>query len=275
MESDSDAESDAEGRPKSLTQLPADAVCQVLVALDNAYDIAQTASVCTLLNDAAKQAFILRPHLAKVADLAKQVAQLEIDAELQKHTIIPADQERLFAKLHTLEESLEAQTARADAAEARCSKLLRWVEEQKDRADKYKKELDTAEARCSKLARELEQQKARAEQQKARAEQHKERAEKYKERITRETGVRFAPRPSSSSGSLRRLQLQPREAEDARRSRSERPQARLVRSERKTVPLRRSSQTESDWSSSSDSDGPPPARVCRPRAAPRRRTRAD
>ena len=188
---------------KSLTDLPADAVCQVLVALDNAYDIAQTASVCTLLNDATKQAFVLKPHLAEVADLAKQVAQLEIDnAELQKHTIVPADQERLFAKLHTLEQAVEAQTARADAAEARSSKLLRWVEEQKDRADKYKKELDTAEARCSKLARELEQQKARAEQ-------HKERAEKFKERITRETGLRFAPRPSSASGSHRRLQLHP------------------------------------------------------------------
>ena len=252
---------------KSLTDLPADAVCQVLVALDNAYDIAQTASVCTLLNDAAKQAFVLKPHLAEVADLAKQVAQLEIDnAELQKHTIVPADQERLFAKLHTLEQSLESQTARADAAEARSSKLLRWVEEQKDRADKYKKELDTAEARCSRLARVLEQEKARAEK-------HKERAEKFKERITRETGLRFAPRPSSASGSLRRLRLQPREAEVARRSRSERTtRARLVRSERK-LPLRRSSPTESD--SSSDSDDPPPARVFRPRAAPRRRTRAD
>jgi hypothetical protein len=100
---------------KILTDLPADAVCQVLVALDDAYDIAQTASVCTLLKDVTKQAFVLRPHLAKVADLAKQVAQLEIDnAELQKHTIVPADQERLFAKLHTLEQAVEAQTARAD-----------------------------------------------------------------------------------------------------------------------------------------------------------------
>ena len=237
--------------------------------MDNAYDIAQTASVCPLFCDAAKQAFLLRPHLAEVADLAKQVAQLEIDnAELQKHTIVPADQERLFAKLHTLEESLEAQTARGDAAEARCSKLLRWVEEQKDRADKYKKELDTAEARCSKLARELEQQKARAEQ-------HKERAEKFKERITRETGLRFAPRPSSASGSLRRLRLQPREAEDAHLSRNERTtRARLVRSERKTLPLRRSSQTESDWSSSSESEAPAPKH--RPRRAPvLRKTRAD
>ena len=141
---------------------------------------------------------MLRPHLAKVADLAKQVAQLEIDnAELQKHTIVPADQERLFAKLHTLEQAVEAQTARADEAEARCSKLLRWVEEQKDRAEKYKERTDTAEARCSRLARELEQQEARADSTGARGE--------AKERITRETGVRFAPvqapLPEASGGS--------------------------------------------------------------------------
>lgn len=182
---------------KILLDLPADAVCQVLVALDDAYDIAQTASVCTLLNELQKQAFVSRPHLAKVADLAKQVAQLEIDnAELQKHTIVPADQERLFAKLHTLEQAVEAQTARADAAEARCSKLLRWVEEQKDRAEKYKARAEDKDEDIERLEREFEEQareeelleeqlqeeKARAEKYKARAENYQARAEEYQAR---------------------------------------------------------------------------------------------
>ena len=252
MESDSDAESDAETRPKSLTELPADAVCQVLVALDDAYDIAQTASVCTLVNDAVKQAFVLKPHLAEVADLAKQVAQLELDnAELQKHTIVPADQERLFAKLHTLEQSVEAQTARADAAEARCSKLLRWVEEQKDRADEHKKELDAAEARCTKFSRELLNQQARAAK-------HKERAEKYKAQLPRQEAVE----------NLRRRGL--RTVPDYRLDRSAiRSTPRFRSSLPRSAPRLRSSLDEYD------SDSSAPSTDIRPRRAPRRRARAD
>ena len=156
---------------KTLTDLPADAVCQVLVALDDAYDIATCRSVCNVFWNAAGEAFVLRPHLATVARLAKQVAQLEIDnAELQKHTIIPADQERLFSKLHTLETQLEAQTTRAEVAEARIDELEGELEEQwreeellEEQLQQEKERAEKEAARGWKLARALQQQQGRAE----------------------------------------------------------------------------------------------------------------
>jgi hypothetical protein len=196
---------------KILTDLPADAVCQVLVALDDAYDIATCRSVCNQFWNAADEAFVLRPHLAKVARLAKQVAQLEIEnAELQKHTIIPADQERLFAKLHKLETQLEAQTTRAEVAEARIDELEGELDEQareeellEEQLQEEKERADKEAARGWKLALLLQQQNAPAE-----------------------------------PGWLRRMlhaQHKRQEAE-VHRSRSERPRSiRLVHSERNTL----------------------------------------
>ena len=212
---------------KSLTDLPADAVCQVLLALDNPYDVAQTASASSLFLDAVIQAFVLRPHFAKVADLAKHVAQLKIEnTEMQmKHLGINGDLLKLSLALG---HALESEKARADEAEARCTKFSREL---------------------------LNQQ--------ARAEKHKERAEKYKaqqRRLSRQEpddlrrrGLRTAPirleRPASSSDGYRHRQT--------------------LRGAPRSAPRLRSSMDRYDSDSSASSAD------FRPRAAPRRRTRAD